>query len=241
MMRVLLADPDPVFSRRLQLGLEKRGLVVEAVCDGYLALNRLQLELADVCLLDPNLSGLNGLTVLRRARASEANMPVAVLMTEDTAATRVTWFDAGADDIVRKPFDPDELAVRLRAMHRRLAGRAQSQPQLRCGPLVFDILSGSFLLGDALLEFTPREHAFVKALIARPGFLVPKDRLFRAVFGDDAGVGAIDVLACRLRRKLMGTGVSLTTVRGLGYLLEEGRRLQSRAAVHTHGANSLAR
>ena len=227
MTRFLLADPDPVSARGVQLALERRGLLVETVCDGHLALARIQLGAADVCAVDAGLRGMDALTLLRRARASGVVIPLVVVAAHATPAARVTWFDAGADDLVAKPFDPDELAVRLKAVHRR--GAQVAPVNLSCGPLTFDVLSGSFLLRGALLELTPREHAFVKVLISRPGFLVPKDRLFRAVFASEAGSGAIDVLACRVRRKLGGSGVVLTTVRGMDYLLEQDRSLSEQA------------
>lgn len=220
MTRVLLADPDPIFVRSLQVALEKRGLSVETVYDGYITLTNIQLGAADVCALDANLRGMESLTVLRKARAAGAAMSVIAVVNGATAADRLTWFNAGADDVIGKPFDPDELAVRLKTVHRR---HRQGPEQLGCGPLALDVLSGTFLLGGRMLKFTPREHAFLKVLIARPGFIVQKERLLRAIFGSDAGAGAIDVLACRLRRKLAGSGVNLTTVRGMGYLLEEDR------------------
>lgn len=229
MPRLLLADADPAFARGIQCALERRGFAVEAVLDGLLALNRIQLGLADVCLLSPDLAIMDGLAVLRKARALGATMPVAVLAATATPAARVSWFDAGADDVVGRPFDLQELSARLRAMSRRVVER-EARQTLDCGPLSLDILSGSFLLGGGLFELTPKEHAFLRALIVRPGFIVPKDRLFRAVFADAAGQGAIDVLACRVRRRLAGSGVSVATVRGMGYVLAEDQNATRKAS-----------
>lgn len=223
MSRVLLADPDPVFARGLQLALEQRELVVETIFDGQLALTRIQLGAADVCVLDTNLRGMEPLTILRKARASGVVVPIVVMAGDGTSGTRVTWFDAGADDVVGKPFDPDELAIRLKTVDRR--SRNAEPVHLSCGPLKLDVLSGTFLLHGELMEFTPREHSFLKVMISRPGYLVPRDRAFRVVFGENANWGAMDVLACRLRRKLSGTGVSLNTVRGMGFMLDIDRNI----------------
>ena len=81
--------------------------------------------------------------------------------------------------------------------------------------------SGAFYLGDQVLELTPREQALLKALIAKPGHAVAKEKLFRVVFPmeDTIQFEAIEVVAYRLRKKLAGSGISLITLRGLGYLL----------------------
>lgn len=203
MTSVLYADPDPVFVQGVQLALEKRGLQVDTVCDGYLALTRLQLGVADVCALDASLKSIDSLTVLRKARSAGALTPILIIGGGATSADRMIWFDAGADDVLGKPFDPDELAIRFKSAHRR---RSPQPDRISFGPLELDVLSGTFLLEGRLMELTPREHGFLRVLMARPGFVVPKDRLCRAVFGYDAGAGALDVLVCRLRRKLSRTG-----------------------------------
>lgn len=222
MTRILFADPSPTLALGLQVALEKRGLSVDTVCDGYLAFLRLQLGLADVCVLDTQLTTLDSLSILRKARASGVTMPIMVLTSSETSAGRVTWFDAGADDLIFKPFDTDEFVARVRSLHQRSQGRCESR--IEFGPLIYDLLSDSFTLNEELLAFTPKEHAFVKCLISRPGYMTPKDRVFRSVFGDTVvGYGAMDVLACRVRRKLAGSGVFVSTVRGMGYLLMKDR------------------
>lgn len=236
MTSVLFADPDPVFVHGVQTALEKRGLQVDTVCDGYLALTRLQLGTSDVYALDANLKTMDSLTVLRKARSAGVLAPILVIGGGATSADRMTWFDAGADDVLGKPFDPDELAMRFKSAHRR---RSQQPDCINFGPLEMDVLSGTFLLGGQLMELTPREHGFLRVLMARPGFVVPKDRLCRAVFGYDAGAGALDVLICRVRRKLSGTGVSIATIRGMGYLLQNEQRMPECLPIHSLSRQSL--
>lgn len=222
MTRVLLVDHSPTFARALQMALERRGLVVQTVCEGYLALLQLQIGLADVCLLDAHLPSLDSLSLLRKARAGGVDTPIMVLSSQDLPAGRVTWYESGADDLICKPFDPDELVARIRVLHQRRSGRLPGAMEL--GPLRFDMLSDSFALNGDLLILTPKEHVFLKSLMARPGFIAPKDRVFRSVFGDaTVGSGALDVLACRVRRKLTGSGVHMSTIRGMGYLLRSDR------------------
>lgn len=217
---MLLAEGDPVVARGVQSAMEQRGFWVDAVTDGFLALNRMQLGVADVCVLDERLGAMDGLTVLRKARQSGVHIPILVLLGSSTAAQRMVWYQTGADDIVARPFDPDELSAQVRVLHRRGGLSGAGSEQMVCGPLLFDLLSGSFYWNGQLLPFTPNEQAFLKALMARPGYPVPKDRLFRSIFRGDVKTSAMDVLACRVRRKLLGLGLSVATVRGVGYMLE---------------------
>jgi two-component system, OmpR family, response regulator TctD len=135
---------------------------------------------------------------------------------------RVLGLNAGADDYLAKPFDLDELEARVRALLRRRAGRDDEASQ-SCGPLTLERDSGAFYLAGKPLEVTPREQALLKALIAKPGHAVAKEKLFRLVFPmeQDIQFEAVEVVAYRLRKKLAGSGVSLITLRGLGYLLRE--------------------
>ncbi|MEK8027942.1 response regulator transcription factor [Pseudaquabacterium rugosum] len=234
MMRVLLAAADDAFAAALQRVLERRGFWAESAGDGRRVLDALQLGATDVCLLDADLRVLDGLTVLRRAREGGAAVPVMVMAAASPAARR-TWLEAGADDIVGKPFDIDEVVARLGALHRRLSGGPLVEGP-RCGPLSMDALSGMFYLDGELLVLSPRERGFLRALLVRPGFVVPRDRLVRAVFGDAPAPGALDVLTCRLRRKLQGGGVRLRTVRGCGYLVEAQPQPQSQSPSLTGSA-----
>ena len=139
---------------------------------------------------------------------------------------RVLGLNAGADDYLAKPFDLDELEARLRALVRRGAGPgalAALGADVRFGRLRHDRAGGAVYLDEVPMDLPPRELALVRALLARPGHAVTKERLFEQVFPGEAEVRyeAIEVVAYRLRRKLADTGVELVTLRGLGYLLRD--------------------
>jgi two-component system response regulator TctD len=137
----------------------------------------------------------------------------------------VLGLNAGADDYLPKPFDLDELEARLRALLRRSADGSQT-PTPPEGPVVgalrYDKDSGVIYLQDAPMDLTPREQALLRALLAQPGRALPKERLYELVFPGQSEVQyeAIEVVVYRLRKKLTGTGATLMTLRGLGYLLK---------------------
>lgn len=221
-MKLLLIEDNLAMQTSLQRAFERRGMQVVTCADGARALDRWHASLPDVVLLDLSLPGVDGLDVLTRARAEGLRTPVIILTARGAVGDRVLGLNAGADDYLAKPFDLDELEARVRALLRRNAGR-EEEP-LACGPLRLDRPSGAFHLGSEILELTPREHALLSALIARPGHAVPKEKLFRLVFPMEEHIQfeAIEVVAYRLRKKLAGSGVQLVTLRGLGYLLRAG-------------------
>lgn len=221
-MKLLLVEDDAAMAQALQLALERRGFEVVHCADGSEALKRLRHAPPDAALLDLTLPGMDGLQVLHRARAEGIAVPILILTARSAVGDRVLGLNAGADDYLAKPFDLDELEARVRALLRRGGpGSRGADARQRCGPLAMDRESGAFYLGSEPLEVTPREQALLAALIAKPGLAVAKEKLFRLVFPMETDIQfeAIEVVAYRLRKKLGGSGVSLITLRGLGYLL----------------------
>ena len=223
-MKLLLIEDNPTLQTTLQRAFARRGLQVVACTDGTRALDRWQASLPDVVLLDLSLPGVDGLQVLAAARAAGLATPVLILTARGTVGDRVLGLDGGADDYLAKPFDLDELEARVRALGRRVAS-AGTVPADAAGRdyrgLRSDAESGAVCSGGRPLDLTPREAAMLRALIARGGQAIAKERLFDLVFPGTTGVQpeAIEVVAYRLRKKLAATGVRLVTLRGLGYLL----------------------
>ncbi len=223
-MTILLVEDDATMRTTLQRALTRRGLAVTAVGDGASALLHWRSHPTDLVLLDLSLPGLDGLQVLAQARGEGLDAPVLVLTARGTVGDRVLGLNAGADDYLPKPFDLDELEARLRALLRRRAPapRDEPTPDLQAGPLRLERASGAIYLGPQLLELTPREHALLHALMSRAGHAVSKEQLFERVFPGETEVHyeAIEVVVYRLRKKLAESGVTLMTLRGLGYLLK---------------------
>lgn len=223
-MQLLLVEDDPTMQATLHRALTRRGMEVTAVGDGRAALSQWAARQPDAVILDLTLPGLDGLQVLQQARSRGLRTPVLILTARGTVGDRVMGLNAGADDYLPKPFDLDELEARLRALVRRSADPAVAPlapSTVQIGAIRYDKDSGALYLNGEVMELTPRELALMHALLAQPGHAVTKERLYELVFPGqlDVQYEAIEVVVYRLRKKLAGTGLTLMTLRGLGYLL----------------------
>ena len=223
-MQLLLVEDDPTMQATLHRALTRRGMEVTAVGDGRAALSQWTALQPDAVILDLTLPGLDGLQVLQQARSRGLRTPVLILTARGTVGDRVMGLNAGADDYLPKPFDLDELEARLRALVRRSADPAVSPlapSTVQIGAIRYDKDSGALYLHGEVMELTPRELALMHALLTQPGHAVTKERLYELVFPGqlDVQYEAIEVVVYRLRKKLAGTGLTLMTLRGLGYLL----------------------
>ena len=224
-MKLLLVEDDPSMQTTLQRTLGRRQIDVRVCGDGALAVAQWREIEPDVVALDLSLPHLDGLQVLAQARAAGLRTPVLLLTARGTVGDRIVGLNAGADDYLPKPFDLDELEARLRALRRRQqnAGPDDVLNPQQVGGLRYEVESGAIYHRADVLELTPRELALLKALMMKPGHAVTKERLFELVFPGEKDVQyeAIEVVVYRLRKKLTGTGATLMTLRGLGYLLRE--------------------
>ncbi len=229
-MKLLLIEDDLSMQSALQRALSRRGIEIAACVDGALALDQWRAAQPDVVVLDLSLPGLDGLKVLENARADKLTTPVLILTARGTVGDRVMGLNLGADDYLPKPFDLDELEARLRALARRrpadrngsTAGEERARGTQILGSLRYEPDSGAIYHEGLAMELTPRELALLQALIVKPGHAVAKEKLFELVFPGETDVQyeAVEVVVYRLRKKLAHTGVTLMTLRGLGYLLK---------------------
>jgi two-component system OmpR family response regulator len=215
-MRLLLIEDDDILGEGLRDFLRADGHVVDW-CRRLQEAQATHREPYDALLVDWQLPDGSGLDWLRARRARGDATPALVLTARDRLSDRVHGLDSGADDYLVKPFAPEELAARLRAVARRLAGVAS--PRLRCGNVEVDLTARTAHAAQRRIELTAREWAVLEALALRRGRIVAKSDLEHAVLGFDAEVAsnALEVHVSSLRRKL-GREV-IETVRGMGYRL----------------------
>lgn len=216
-MRILLAEDDEQLVQRLQPILTQAGYVVSVAGDGIVAEELGQVETFQAAIVDLGLPGMDGLSVIERWRTAGLSLPVLVLTARSRWHDKLAGFDAGADDFLTKPFQPEELILRLRALIRRSTGHAS--PQLRCGPLQLDVNAASFSVEGQPLSLSPQEFRLLSYFIHHQDNLISRERLGEHVFesGFDPDSNALDVLLGRVRRKLPDE--LITTVRGQGWRL----------------------
>jgi len=180
-------------------------------------------------VLDLGLPGLDGLEVLRRLRRRASNIPVLILTARDSIVDRVNGLDVGADDYLVKPFELAELEARVRALMRRAQSVATAR--ISHGALTLDTAARRAFVGEEALDLSAREVALLEALLLSAGRVVSKDQLADRLYGvsDEVGPNAIEVFVHRLRRKIEAAGVSIRTIRGLGYLVEKPGHPQAAA------------
>lgn len=223
-MRLLLIEDDPALALTLKRSLERKMMQVQLCDNGSQAVAAWQAMQPDVVALDLSLPGLDGLQVLKIARQTGLLAPVLILTARGTVGDKILGLNAGADDYLPKPFNLDELEARVRALNRRQSNAPASTDNQTSalGALRLDRDNRALYLQGEVMDLSPREFALMAALMKNPGHAVAKERLLDLVFPDQTNVQleAIEVVVYRLRKKLVRAGVTLVTLRGLGYLLK---------------------
>ncbi|WP_170064677.1 response regulator transcription factor [Caldimonas caldifontis] len=221
-MRLLLAEDDAILADALVANLEHAGFEVETAENGAVAEYLLNRQHFDAAILDIGLPLVDGLTVLKRVRISKPAQPILVLTALCDLEHRVEGLNAGADDYLTKPFEFPELEARVRALLRR--AQPGSAPLLQAGSLQMDRDARRATIGGEPVDFSPREWSLLELLLGQRDKVVTKEQITQTWGGEAAAksepAGSIEVYIHRLRRKLEPSGLSIRTVRGLGYLLE---------------------
>jgi two-component system OmpR family response regulator len=225
-MRVLIAEDDPVLADGLTRSLRGSDYAVDCVTDGGEADHVLTAQNYDLIILDLGLPKLDGFEILRRLRRRGSKTPVLILTARDALEDRVRGLDLGGDDYIIKPFDLPELEARVRALIRR--GQSGGGSLVTHGALTLDTVGRRVTLAGEPLDLSARELGVLEVLMLRSGRVVNKDQLAEQLYGwdEEVGANAIEVYVHRLRRKLEPAGVTIRTIRGLGYLLEKSGHAQ---------------
>lgn len=220
-MRILVVEDNPILADGLTQTLRQAEYAVDCVASGDEADHILIAQNYDLVILDLGLPKVDGFEVLRRMRHRGSKVPVLVLTARDALDDRVKGLDLGADDYMTKPFELPELEARVRALIRR--GQSGGGSILVHGALQLDTVGRRATLNGTPVELSARELGVLEVLMHRSGRVVNKEQLAEQLYGweEEVGANAIEVYVHRLRRKLEPAGVTIRTIRGLGYLLEK--------------------
>jgi two-component system OmpR family response regulator len=223
-MRILIAEDDEDTAEFVRRGLDELGHGPVVTRDGMDALHLLSTEEFDIAILDRMLPRLDGLSVVRRARAAGIEVPVLVLTALGRIEDRVHGLDAGADDYLVKPFAFSELAARVNALARRKPLKAQIT-RLEHGGIVLDLLKRQAERDGEPVILQPREYRILEELMRQGGKVVTRTMLLERVWSYhfDPQTNIVDTHISRLRAKLNEGGKpdAIETVRGAGYRMAD--------------------
>jgi len=216
-MHILIVEDDLDLGRSLQQSLRAEGLSSEWIRSGASARSFVAQQAHDCVLLDLALPDAHGLDLLREWRQANLTVPVIVITARLGLEERLQGLDGGADDFVLKPFIPQELVSRIRAVVRRHAQQANSE--WSAGNIRIDTRQRQVRVDGQEVELSPREFGILFELVRAGGAVVSKDALARRLepLGDPVDFGAIEVHVHNLRRKV--GAAAIRTVRGVGYQL----------------------
>lgn len=222
-MRLLIAEDEVDLAEALTAFFEKNHFSVDAVHNGADAYEYAVSGGYDAVILDVMMPRMNGIQVLERLRAEGVKTPIMMLTAKGQKNDRITGFNAGADDYLPKPFDPDELLSRVRAILRR--SEAYQPTVLTYGDVTLDPATGLLSCGGQSLRLGGRELQVMELLIRSPRQVFSAERIMERVWGwdNEAEINVVWVNISNLRKKLqaIGSRVTLRANRGLGYVLEE--------------------
>ena len=223
-MKLLIAEDEIDLAEALTAFFEKNQFTVEAVHNGADAYDYAREGGYDAVILDVMMPKMNGIEVLRRLREDGVTTPIMMLTAKAQKDDRVEGFDAGADDYLPKPFAPDELLSRVRALLRRTG---EFKPTvLSFGDLKLDPSTGMLSCGEEAVRLSGREFQLMELFLRSPKIIFSVDKIMERIWGwdSDAEINVVWVHISNLRKKLklIGSSVAIRANRGMGYVLEDG-------------------
>jgi two-component system, OmpR family, response regulator MprA len=220
---ILVVDDDPRITELLRRILAYEGYSVTIAASGDEALTRTLERPPDLIVLDIMLPGLNGLEVTQRLRAASDYVPILMLTARDSVADRVAGFEVGADDYLVKPFAPEELLARVKALLRRK--QLERHEVLRYADVELDTGTRLAYRGAREIELSPTEYELLALFLRRPRQVLTRDIIMDRVWGLDfeGSSNVMEVYVGYLRAKLEAEGEPrlIHTIRGIGYVFKE--------------------
>lgn len=230
-MKILVVEDDRAVAEALKITLTDRKYAVEVAYDGQAGLDSIEAFDYDLLLLDALLPKVDGISICRQVRACGYLMPILLLTSRDSKHDRAIGLDAGADDYVIKPFDPEELSARIRALLRR--GNDRTRPVLTWEHLTLDPHNYEVTYQQQLLNLTPKEYSLLELLLRHSRQLFSCGSILESLwtYDDTPSQEAVRTHIKGLRHKLKAAGAPtdfVETVYGIGYRLKLGKHLVER-------------
>ena len=226
-MRLLLIEDDKKLCHSLSFYLERQGFTVDICHDGEEGLLLIREQAYDLILLDRMLPSLDGASVLKKARAGQIHTPVILLTALGEVSDRIEGLNCGADDYMVKPFDFEELTARIHCISRR-PSRWENSERLSFGDIAYDVLLHELSGNGKKFVLSKREGDLIEFFLRNPGQSLPRPLILSRVWGPDAPVeeGNLDNYIHFIRRRLQAVSshVTLRTIRGIGYCLENAHK-----------------
>jgi two-component system, OmpR family, alkaline phosphatase synthesis response regulator PhoP len=225
-MHILVAEDDHDIAELIAHYLKKAGWSAHIANAGDVALAYARNHPVDVLILDVMLPGMTGLDVCQALRADRAtaSLPIIMLTARTEEVDRIKGLELGADDYVSKPFSPNELVARIRALVRRLRRSESTTSLLRLGSIEVDLSKHTVLDDGHEITLTAKEFMLLQYFLEHRGRVLSRDQLLRDVWDYQytGGTRTVDVHVRRLREKLPALVDALVTVKQFGYKLTEG-------------------
>ena len=224
--RILIVEDDQDIAQLVARYLDKAGYTTEILASGREALRTIGARVPDLLVLDLMLPHVDGLEICRAVRTNEktAAVPIIMLTARAEESDRIVGLELGADDYLSKPFSPNELVARVRALLRRARRGAPSADRtIRYGPIVVDAARHTVSTDGAGVTLTAKEFLLLEYLLQHRGRVLSRDVLLTDVWGYryTGGTRTVDVHVRRLREKLPLLAGALVTVKQFGYKLLE--------------------
>ena len=221
-MNILIVEDETPLAEAVAHILQKAGHTTDTVADGQSALDYIRGFSYDLVLLDIMLPKLDGLSVLRQMRSEKIETPVLMLTARTTVPDKVTGLNAGADDYLTKPFDPEELLARVGAMTRRKGAMVLNE--ITCADLTLDLNTVTLRCGSRDVQLSPKEFQIARLMLAEPQMTFSKDLLISRAWGLDSEAtdNNVEAYISFLRKKLrsLGSRVTVKNIQKIGYRLE---------------------
>lgn len=220
-MKILIIEDEKLLAESLKTLLETKGFDVETVFDGISGQEYAELGIYDLLILDVMLPGLDGYQLAKNIRSKRCGTPILMLTAKSALEDRIKGLNAGADYYLTKPFDTRELLACINALLRRQGSQVD---ELVYGNTSLDLSSGTLICGENSLRLSAKEFDVMRLLLQNPNHNLSKEMILAHVWGYDSNAteNHVEVYIGFLRKKLnvMGSNVSIISIRKLGYHLE---------------------